>query len=67
VNVAAVGVVVLVVYLAACSIWPYTSCSRCKGRGRLPSPSGKSFRRCTRCAGSGDRERWGHALFGRKR
>lgn len=66
-NAALTVLVLLGAYLAVCTIWPYTSCSRCKGSGKLPSPSGKAFRRCTRCAGSGERERWGHALMGRKR
>jgi hypothetical protein len=50
-------------YAAVCARWPYKSCRHCDG-GKVRSPSGKSFRRCPRCKGSGERLRWGAALFG---
>lgn len=46
----------LVLYLLACQIWPYTACKRCQG-GKHPSPSGKAWRHCGRCHGTGRRRR----------
>jgi len=51
-----VGLGWLVVYYLACQIWPFTACGRCKG-GKHTSPSGKAWRHCTRCGGSGKRRR----------
>lgn len=45
-----------VVYYLACQIWPYTTCGRCKG-GKHHSPSGKAWRDCPRCGGSGKKRR----------
>lgn len=50
-------------YLAACAIWPFTSCARCDGRGKFRSPSGRAWRRCGRCRGSGSRLRYGRRLW----
>lgn len=61
------GVLVLLgLYLLASWVWPYTSCGRCDGAGKFRSPGGKSFRRCPRCGGSGERLRWGARMFGRR-
>ena len=54
-------------YAAACVLWPYAACGRCGGDGKLRSPSGKAFRRCRRCAGTGQRERLGRRLLTRRR
>jgi len=54
-------------YAALCRFWPLATCRRCDGSGKLYAPSGKTFRRCTRCEGRGDRLRWGAKLFGGKR
>lgn len=43
-------------YLLACRIWPYVDCGRCRG-GRRASPSGKAFRLCSRCGGTGRKRR----------
>lgn len=50
-------------YAAACWIWPFTACRKCDGAGKHRSPSGKAWRKCRRCAGSGTRIRLGRKLF----
>jgi hypothetical protein len=50
------------VYLLACWIWPFAACQRCDGLGRFHSPSGKAWRRCRRCKGTGERLRTGHRV-----
>lgn len=50
-------------YLAACAIWPFTSCARCDGRGKFRSPSGRAWRGCRRCKGSGARLRYGRRVW----
>lgn len=50
-------------YLAACVIWPHTNCPGCHGTGRHRSPSGKNWRLCRRCGGSGSRTRTGRRLW----
>jgi hypothetical protein len=61
------GTLVLVIlvggalYAVSCSIWPYTACARCDS-GKLRSPSGKAWRPCPRCKGSGKRRRLGAGL-----
>ena len=49
-------------YLLTCAIWPYTSCWFCTG-GKHRSKSGRSWRKCWRCKGTGQRLRIGtHAI-----
>jgi len=43
-------------YLAVCRIWPYIPCRRCRD-GRHPSPSGKAWRHCSHCGGTGRQRR----------
>lgn len=43
-------------YFLACQIWPYTACGRCDD-GRHASPSGKAWRHCSRCEGTGRKRR----------
>jgi hypothetical protein len=50
-------------YLAACAIWPFTACSRCDGNGKRRSPSGKAWRPCRRCGGTGARLRLGRRVY----
>ena len=52
-----IGVVALTVYVLFCRVFPYTACRNCKGSGKSYSPSGKAFRNCRRCGGSGRRRR----------
>jgi DnaJ-class molecular chaperone len=46
-------------YALACRVWPTTSCKKCEGTGKHRSPSGKNWRKCRRCKGSGSRKRTG--------
>jgi hypothetical protein len=62
---AAFGLVLAVLYLAGCRIWPYANCPRCSGSGKSGSPSRKSFRNCPRCKGTGRRTRLGRRLLDR--
>lgn len=59
------------VYAGACRFWPWTNCGKCEGAGKFRSPSGKNWRPCPRCGGSGRKERLGavvlRRLFGRGR
>ena len=50
-------------YAAACLIWPFRACRRCKGAGRFLSPTGRAWRHCTRCAGTGAKLRLGRRVF----
>ena len=52
-------------YALACAIWPFGSCARCRGDGKLRSPSGKAWRRCKRCKGTGARLRIGRRVLNR--
>jgi hypothetical protein len=60
-----VGLVVLIlltVYVLACAVWPWTSCGRCEG-GRKRSPSGKAWRNCRSCGGTGKKVRLGRRMW----
>lgn len=50
-------------YAAACAFWPFAACGRCKGAGKLRSPSGRAFRLCPRCKASGRRLRFGRRVY----
>lgn len=52
-----IGLVVLGVYVGFCRVFPFASCRRCSGSGKYRSPSGKAYRWCGRCKGSGRRVR----------
>lgn len=52
-----VGLVFLVLWLLSSLIWPYTQCRQCHGERRFRSPSGKHWRECPVCGGSGKRRR----------
>jgi hypothetical protein len=55
-------------YAITCLIWPYGSCRRCSGSGKLRSPfGGDAYRRCPRCKATGARLRLGRRLFSRWR
>lgn len=49
-------------YFVACAVWPYASCVRCDGNGKFRSPSGKAWRNCPRCKGTGRRVRYGRRI-----
>jgi hypothetical protein len=50
-------------YAVAAWIWPYTNCLKCHGDGKLRSPSGRMWRRCKRCGGTGRRLRLGRRVL----
>lgn len=50
-------------YIVACAWWPYTRHGWCSGTGKRRSPSGKSWRDCGGCAGSGKRVRVGRRVY----
>jgi hypothetical protein len=50
-------------YVAHCRWRPFAACLKCDGAGRFRSKSGRSWRRCRRCKGSGERVRVGRRLW----
>ena len=50
-------------YATACTVWPLTAHARCNGTGKLRSPSGRMWRRCPGCRGTGTKLRLGRRLF----
>ncbi len=54
----------LALYGAACVIWPFTAHTRCHGTGKRRSPSGKAWRTCRGCGGTGRKVRTGRRLWG---
>jgi DnaJ-class molecular chaperone len=50
-------------YAVACTVWPYTRCPRCAGSGKRRSPSGKAWRPCRSCSGTGRRVRLGRRIY----
>lgn len=55
------------IYAGVCWHWPFTGCKRCAGTGRRASPSGKNWRRCRPCKGSGTRIRRGRWVLDKLR
>ena len=60
--VAFVVLVLVVGYGLACTFWPWTACSWCDG-GKKRSPSGKAWRTCRHCGGSGRKVRLGRKAW----
>ena len=50
-------------YALACWIWPFANCVVCSGSGKRRSPTGRAWRACGRCQGSGSRLRTGRAVW----
>ncbi|MQA16950.1 MAG: hypothetical protein GEV09_23305 [Pseudonocardiaceae bacterium] len=50
-------------YIAACAIWPFARCRWCTGSGRKRSPTGRAWRDCGHCRGTGRRIRPGRLLL----
>jgi hypothetical protein len=46
-------------------IWPYTACPACQGGKHHYSPTGKNWRNCGKCGGSGKKTRLISRLLGR--
>ena len=57
--VAAVGL-----WVMSCRAYPYTACPKCDALGRVKDPSGRNWRTCAHCGGTGQRLRPGAHLFG---
>jgi DnaJ-class molecular chaperone len=57
-----IGAVWAAGYLIACAVWPYTNCASCDGSAKKHSPTGRAFRVCGRCEGSGRRVRLGRRI-----
>jgi hypothetical protein len=53
------GLVLAAAWAVSVKLWPFRSCQRCDGAGKLRSPNGRSWRTCPRCGGSGARLRRG--------
>ena len=52
-----IGVAWVAGYVGFCRVFPFAPCRRCHGSGKFRSPSGKAFRNCGKCQGSGRRKR----------
>jgi hypothetical protein len=63
VRLALAATVLLAGYLLACWLWPFSSCLVCGGNGKRRSPSGRAWRNCRRCRGTGTRLRVGRHLW----
>ena len=50
-------------YAVHCAWWPFAACRTCDGAGKFRSKSGRAWRRCRRCKGSGERVRVGRRLW----
>lgn len=50
-------------YLAACMVWPFANCLRCDGDGKRRAPTGRTWRTCKPCKGTGQRRRVGTVLL----
>ena len=62
-----VGLFVTLGYSATCVIWPFRSCRRCRGTGRLQSPVIRAVRLCPTCEATGLRIRAGRHLWNQLR
>lgn len=51
-------------YVLACAVWPFTSHGHCNGTGKMRSPSGRAWRPCRGCGGSGTKLRIGRRAWG---
>lgn len=53
----------LALYVGACVVWPFTAHGWCSGTGKRRSPSGKAWRPCGGCEGTGRRVRIGRRVY----
>ena len=54
-------------YIVSLICWPFRACTLCKGTKTHDSPSGKFFRHCLKCGGSGYQLRLAIRIFNRLR
>lgn len=59
-----IALLITISYVIACSIWPFTAHRWCGGTGKRRSPSGKAWRPCGGCGGTGRRVRIGRRVYG---
>ncbi len=52
-------------YLLSCVVWPLKPCPVCKGNGKRRAPLGVTWRKCSRCKGTGEVRRIGRRVLGR--
>jgi hypothetical protein len=57
------GILAALVYMIHCALFPFAACLRCGGGGRRRSGSGRSWRRCSKCKGTGERVRVGRRIW----
>ena len=50
-------------YTVAAAVWPFAAHGRCKGTGKLRSPSGRAWRTCRGCKGTGRKLRYGRRAY----
>jgi hypothetical protein len=50
-------------YLLACAAFPFGNCRLCRGSGKRRSPTGRAFRWCRWCHGTGYRLRIGRRVW----
>ena len=62
-TVALVALALLAGYALACWLWPFAAHGRCNGTGKRRSPSGKAWRTCRGCGGSGRKVRLGRRAW----
>jgi hypothetical protein len=61
-----VAVILTLAYAASCALFPFKSCPWCQS-GKIKRGDAKVWRKCGHCEGSGQRLRWGRALYDRTR
>lgn len=59
-----IGAAIVGLYVLSGLIWPYTACPACAG-GKHHSPTGRNWRSCRKCDGSGKKIRLISRLLGR--
>ena len=52
-----VAVAAVVGHDLSCRVWPFRKCTACRGRKIYDSPTGRAYRKCTKCVGKGEQRR----------
>lgn len=58
-----IALVVIALWFTASVWWPFGPCRKCRGTGRMRSPTRLYWRACPRCGGNGRRVRTGAQAF----